>query len=583
MGNNTCGCLNSNPESDLLYAKYKTIKKDFTPFVIKIQKHFRGYLIRRIIYKNKTIKQENILFNAEFDEKCYDIFDKSLDEIFSMENLNKLMETLVNFYSDFFNYTPFQLNNRCFIVKESFFKIERREDFLNNFKIIILIYMNDNFNLGPKTNNLENISVEYEKEEDNLIPSKMIEKFEVSSINSTSFKKLTFTSNVGSVKTENFSPDSWRKKLTYNTGIGFIENPNKNDRLDFKTNVNISSDNSFLRLNSILKKAGPNPNQRKAKKSLNLVDFKTPEFNRKSILFYNKNTKPFEINNDKKHLTMINLQNKDNIALNTLPNITIPLYTEKEKMELEQILENYNKISGVKFVKIFYKKEEIYYEGYFHEKLCAKYGLGILVSINSKKVRYKYLGYFKNDKFHGYGILIKEDGYIYQGEFRNGKPSGYGIENTDKYNYKGFFMNSKFQGYGEVSYTNKTYYQGCFNHGTKENFGYSEFDDGSKYIGNYLFNKMNSCGLFEWPAGHCFFGNWKDDKMHGKGKYTWKNGDIYIGCYQNDLRHGEGEYFFAERNSVLRGTWMYGKKHGRFRLMENGESFDISYKNDVQI
>jgi hypothetical protein len=49
------------------------------------------------------------------------------------------------------------------------------------------------------------------------------------------------------------------------------------------------------------------------------------------------------------------------------------------------------------------------------------------------------MGYFKNFKFHSYGVIKREDGYIYQGEFREGKQSGFGIEIINDKVYAGFF------------------------------------------------------------------------------------------------------------------------------------------------
>lgn len=265
------------------------------------------------------------------------------------------------------------------------------------------------------------------------------------------------------------------------------------------------------------------------------------------------------------------------------------LWGQNGKTSLENIIEEINKnLKREKSESITHRilnKEELtFYEGTLYGKQLVRFGVGVQYLIDkSKGLRYKYFGYFKDDKFHGYGIFTREDGYFYKGEFRFGKKCGYGIEITDKTSYKGFFHNDKPHGFGEMVYLqNKISYIGCFNCASREHIGMLEYEDGSRYIGHFLLNKMFSIGMFFWPAGHSYFGEWKDDKMSGKGRYKWKNGDLYFGGYENDLRHGEGEYFFAEKNSLLKGHWVNGRKHGKFKLFENGEVFHVNYRNDQQ-
>jgi len=54
----------------------------------------------------------------------------------------------------------------------------------------------------------------------------------------------------------------------------------------------------------------------------------------------------------------------------------------------------------------------------------------------------------KNNKFHGFGILILSLGYIKYGEFKNGKLDGFGreINGKERYYYEGEFKKGDFHG-----------------------------------------------------------------------------------------------------------------------------------------
>jgi hypothetical protein len=239
---------------------------------------------------------------------------------------------------------------------------------------------------------------------------------------------------------------------------------------------------------------------------------------------------------------------------------------------------------NIKVVKFMDFKTSTYYEGGWHRLKQCKYGLGLIYMTDIKKgSRFKFLGYFKDGIYNGFGIYINEEGYSYCGEFRDGLPTGFGIEKNKTGSYKGFFMKGKYEGYGEAvnTHINSSYY-GNYANGLKDGLGYSILSDSSKYIGKYKQNKMHGTGLFEWPQSHKYYGGWVNDRMQGIGYYIWKKGDQYIGSYENDLRHGEGEYMF-KNGALLKGTWRHSKKEGKFTLIEAKAKHTILYRNDIQI
>ncbi|OMJ83676.1 hypothetical protein SteCoe_15346 [Stentor coeruleus] len=120
-----------------------------------------------------------------------------------------------------------------------------------------------------------------------------------------------------------------------------------------------------------------------------------------------------------------------------------------------------------------------------------KEGIGILVDRTKK-----YIGEFKNDKRHGKGLNIKENGEIYDGEWLN-----------DKYNGKG----------------NCTY------------------SDGHLYEGQFLDNLMDGYGVLTYPKSDIYEGNFKKNILNGDGKYYYhSSGEIYEGKWRNGIKHGAG-------------------------------------------
>jgi hypothetical protein len=252
----------------------------------------------------------------------------------------------------------------------------------------------------------------------------------------------------------------------------------------------------------------------------------------------------------------------------------------KDTYELNKILDIFQKEEDhLIFVSFKDKVNNTFYEGYWHIVKHTKYGLGIEYHFDSNN-KYKYFGYFKDDNYHGLGILLKES-YSYFGEFRNGKYAGYGFEKGKVFSYQGFFKDNKYCGFGEYNYM-KSSYIGCYRNSLKETLGLAKFDDGCMYLGMYLNNLMNGVGLYKWPEGHSYYGEWKEDKKCGIGYHNWSSGHSYIGGYKNDLKDGNGEYSF-NNGSKLRGIWVNGKKENIFELVDSFKSYQIAYRNDMQV
>lgn len=121
------------------------------------------------------------------------------------------------------------------------------------------------------------------------------------------------------------------------------------------------------------------------------------------------------------------------------------------------------------FVKIYIDSDLIYYGQVLNEK---RNGRGF---IKSKSGQVLFDGQFKDDLFHGYGILNYSNGDCYSGNFEFGSRSGNGtyIMKDEKCKFIGNWLLDKKSGFGDES-----------------------FPDGSIYSGNYYNNKKNGKGIY---------------------------------------------------------------------------------------
>ena len=88
-----------------------------------------------------------------------------------------------------------------------------------------------------------------------------------------------------------------------------------------------------------------------------------------------------------------------------------------------------------------------------------------------------------------------------------------------------------------------------------------EWDDGSKYVGDWQDSTFNGQGTLTYANGDRYVGEWRNGKMHGRGSYTYANGVKCFGQYENDLLNGQARCTFAD-GEVLEGIWKNHKFTG---------------------
>jgi hypothetical protein len=107
-----------------------------------------------------------------------------------------------------------------------------------------------------------------------------------------------------------------------------------------------------------------------------------------------------------------------------------------------------------------------------------------------KKLEVGYTGSTnENNKYHGEGTYIYEDGSMYVGSWKNGKLNG---------------------------------------------FGRRTFSNGSVYSGGFVSNKKHGQGVFTSADGNSFRGNFRANKKHGYGELT-DSGEVKVGYWIDDI------------------------------------------------
>lgn len=125
----------------------------------------------------------------------------------------------------------------------------------------------------------------------------------------------------------------------------------------------------------------------------------------------------------------------------------------------------------------------------------------------------RYVGEFKNDKFHGQGTYTHSNGGRYVGEFRGGL----------------------YQGQGTYTYPS-----------------------GQRYVGEWRENQRHGPGTLTFPSGARYVGEFRDDQRSGQGTYAFSNGRSYVGEWRDDKLNGQGSVFSPDRQLLQNGLWRDG-------------------------
>ena len=148
---------------------------------------------------------------------------------------------------------------------------------------------------------------------------------------------------------------------------------------------------------------------------------------------------------------------------------------------------------------------------------------------------HKYIGYWKNDNFHGQGIYTTTEGDKYSGQFLEGYKSGQGTyiwKDGDK--YSGQFLNDSPNGIGTYEFISGDSYKGEVKDYSFQGQGTYIWKNGDKYSGQFLNDSANGIGTYEFISGDSYKGEVKDYSFQGQGTYIFANGNIEAGIWEND-------------------------------------------------
>ena len=136
-----------------------------------------------------------------------------------------------------------------------------------------------------------------------------------------------------------------------------------------------------------------------------------------------------------------------------------------------------------------------------------------------------YIGEWKKNIIHGYGIYTFEDGRIYYGEWKK----------------------NRIHGYGE-----------CY------------YKDGKKYFGFHKSDKKDGFGIFCWPDNKYYIGFWKEGKQNGIGKFI-KGNHSKFGIWKK----GKKEKWIDNENQLISYLDPYIEKYLNFFKWDDNKINDF--------
>ena len=143
-----------------------------------------------------------------------------------------------------------------------------------------------------------------------------------------------------------------------------------------------------------------------------------------------------------------------------------------------------------------------------------------------------YEGEKLNGFRHGKGKFYYSDGGMYDGEWKAGSMDGFGTLFYAGGNiaYKGEWKEDKFHGKGIVYNELPQNVNGYFDYTNFDNLG----DFWVKYEGEFVNDNKDGIGTLFITSGDRYQGSFKDDMVHGKGSYLFGDGRRINGDWWNN-------------------------------------------------
>lgn len=138
--------------------------------------------------------------------------------------------------------------------------------------------------------------------------------------------------------------------------------------------------------------------------------------------------------------------------------------------------------------------------------------------------RIVYKGKYDNDMKVG-GIVFEPElkKIIYEGGWFGDLYNGTGkLTRLTEERYVGEFRNGKFHGKGLLKWPNGSSYEGDFVDGNREGHGKFIYHYGDEYVGSFARNKFNGSGKYTWANGDTYEGEFLNGEITGQGLVNYK-------------------------------------------------------------
>ena len=295
--------------------------------------------------------------------------------------------------------------------------------------------------------------------------------------------------------------------------------------------------------------------------------FKVEETCKNNAYNINETSIKIELNNDIIESTQNNNNNNNNNTIITIQNNNNTNNNDKAEIQIENTKED-NNLKNNNNNDFFHEMKNNLMGNpktyLYSNKNDYKEDFGITIWNNEVK----HIGYYRNNKAHGYGKLI-EGKILYKGEFENDVANGYGIYiNEDKTIYEGYWINNIQEKYGIEKYKDGSMYMGEYLNGKKNGIGTYIWADGDKYEGMWRDNNFDGYGIYYCSNDNAYYGEWKNKKKEGYGEYIWKD-KKFLGFYSDDKKNGFGIIVWKDGHKAIVGSWKEGKQCGFGKFMNN--------------
>ena len=190
-----------------------------------------------------------------------------------------------------------------------------------------------------------------------------------------------------------------------------------------------------------------------------------------------------------------------------------------------------------------------------------------------------YIGYFKDNKFSGYGKYIyKNLGEVYEGQFNNGKKQGIGkyfYRNGDI--YEGYWFDDMRNGYGFIKFYNGDWYQGMFVKDLRHGIGiYFEQKGYEYYLGEWTEDNKEGVATI-YNQNWYYQGSVKDGIKVGYATFIYED-NIYTGGFKDNMCDGYGTLISAGKNQIFMTKFIKGRMKSEIDQEKKINEFEIINK-----